>query len=157
MGGSGRETVPGQSLCIWRQQPDRRHRLLRIYPADLCGLWSQPRQDGHSPGIGGSGNPSLPGSGGRPGCLLWTCGYLQWKRRPDTCVVAVGGDHRVSELHVSSDTLREESPLILGGQTEGLRFVAQALFSPFIRRSSGHASSPYIAFCVFIQYNGGVF
>ena len=89
--------------------------------------------------LGGSGNPSLPGSGGRPGCLLWTCGYLQWKRRPDTCVVAVGGDHRVSELHVSSDTLREESSLILGGQTEGLRFVAQALFARYARRSSGHA------------------
>ena len=73
-------------------------------------------------------------------------------------LVAVGWDHRVlRQLHVSSDTLREESSLILGEQTEGLRFVAQALFSPFIRRSSGHACSPYIAFCVFIQYNGGVF
>ena len=40
-GGRLRETVSGKPLCIRRQQPDKRNRLLRICQGRVCGIWNQ--------------------------------------------------------------------------------------------------------------------
>ena len=40
-GGRLRETVSGKTLCIRRQQPDKRNRLLRICQGRVCGIWNQ--------------------------------------------------------------------------------------------------------------------
>lgn len=77
-----RAAVCGASLCVRRQQPDRRNRLFRIRQSGTRALWNL-----HAPGFGfprgrRPRSQRVGDAAGRCGLLLRSCGNLH-RRRPD--------------------------------------------------------------------------